>query len=236
MAINMVLAKCKCACCGKQQTIEINESENVVETEVNLINYLDSKFISLNVCNNCGYVGQDISALLGKSTKAIVKSQDYQFYLDDGYIEGFEEVPYQEYEDFYVGIYDAMSYLLKKEGLENFTYVKVLHQIFSLKKTLCGTYFENKIDKDSEKWNPIYDDLINHLNNQAKNANEECIRVLKNLPLDNPFKVIFLAECLTNSYKYSQARELIESLSKKVKIEDDLQEYIDEFLTEVERV
>lgn len=235
MAVNMVLGQGVCACCGKKQTLDINQTKIDEGKVLDILNYFDLKFIRPNICENCGYVAEDLTKLIGTKTKAIVKSKEYQASLDNGFMQGFEDVPYQEYEDYYVGCYDAMSLLYRLENIENFTYAKVLNQIATLKKTLCGVYFENKIDKDSEKWNPIYENLINHLSNQSKNAFEECIRVLKNINLDSPYKVIFAAEILSSVYKYKQARELIESL-KDYTIDEDLQEYIDEFLTEVERV
>ncbi|MBQ7307506.1 MAG: hypothetical protein IJW82_03165 [Clostridia bacterium] len=71
---------------------------------------------------------------------------------------------------------------------------------------------------------------------QIKYADEECLKALKNVKLEYPYEVIFVAECLSKFDKYDKARDLIAGVEANFELNEELREYIDEFLTEVERV
>lgn len=236
MARNMILSTGKCACCGKQ--IDYDSVEYKFEGhDLTLTDYFDFKFIPVNLCENCGYVALDPTKLIGPNTKNVVATEKYQIAVDDGYIDGFEDVPFQEYEDYGIGMYDALAMLYKAENKTGITYAKIQNRIAELKSVLRGQYYENMCDVyDDEEERKVYDKLIDHLTKQIVSADNEAIKALKSVKLEYPFEVIMVAECLTRIDKYEQARELIAGVEANFTFDEELKDYIDEFLTEVERI
>ena len=240
MARNMKLITGKCACCGQQQTINVAEYNESRERVLNLTEFFDFKYVNINLCDNCGYVNGDVSKLLGPNTKNVVATEKYQIAVDDGFMDGFEdfyESDYDETAEMQIGMYDALAMLYKAENKCGLTYAKIQNRISELKSVARGTYYENMCDNyDDEEERMEYKRLIEHLTKQIKYADEECLKALKNVKLEYPYEVIFVAECLSKFDKYDKARDLIAGVEANFELNEELREYIDEFLTEVERV
>lgn len=238
MARNMKLVTGKCACCGAKVTMNVAEYTEEDDKMLNIMEYFDYKFVSINYCENCGYTNSNLTKLVGENTRKIVASEEYQNAVDDGYIDGYEDLPYQEYEDMAVGEYDAMAMIYKKEGKTNtITYAKLQNRIAELKSVLRGQYYENLCDSyDDDEERTAYQELVNVLTSQINEANNECYQALKSVKLMYPYEVIFVAECLAKLEKFKKARELIEGVEANFNIDEELKEYIDEFLTEVEKI
>lgn len=237
MARNMKLLTGKCACCGKQLSYDSVEYNEVSDKVLNLSEYFDFKFVNINFCENCGYVAPDPTKLIGPNTKSVVATEKYQIAVDDGYMDGYEDVPYQEYEELEIGLYDALAMLYKAENKCGLCYAKIQNRISELKSVLRGQYFENQCDNyDDEERREEYDKLIAHLTKQIDDANSESLKALKSVKLEYPYEVIFVAECLTRIDKFDKARELIAGVEANFTFDDELKEYIEEFLTEVEKI
>jgi len=237
MARSMKLMTGRCACCGKQLTYESATYEESKDKDLTLTEYFDFKFVNVNFCENCGYVALDPTKLLGGTTKEIVASEKYQIAVDDGYMDGYEDVPYQEYEDMEVGLFDGLAMLYKAENKCGLTYALIQNRISELKSALRGQYFENQCDSyDDEERMEVYDKLIAHLSKQIENADNEALKALKTVKLEYPYDVIFVAECLTRVEKYDKARDLIAGVEANFTFNDELKEYVEEFLTEVEKI
>jgi hypothetical protein len=237
MARNMKLITGVCACCGAKQTINVAEYTKENNRELSLTEYFDFKFVNTNFCENCGYVNDNITKLIGPHTKSVVASDKYQIAVDDGYMDGYEDVPYQEYEDMAIGEFDALAMLYKAEKNTGLMYAKIQNRIAELKSVLRGEYYETMCDNyDDEEDREKYDAVVQHLTKQIEEADNECIKALKSVKLEYPYEVIFVAECLTRLYKYDKARELIAGVEANFTFDDELNDYIEEFLTEVERI
>lgn len=237
MARNMKLITGKCACCGEKQTINVAEYTENNDKTLNLTEYYDFKFVNVNLCDNCGYVNDDLTKLVGPNTRNVVATEKYQTAVDDGYIDGYEDLPYSEYEEMAIGEYDGLAMLYKAENKCGLTYAKIQNRIAELKSVLRGQYYENMCDSyDDDEERTQYEEVIEHLSKQIKHADEECIKALKSVKLEYPYEVIFVAECLTRLEKFDKARDLIEGVKANFAFDEELKEYVDEFLTEVEKI
>lgn len=237
MARNMKLITGKCACCGEKQTINVAEYTENNDKTLNLTEYYDFKFVNVNLCDNCGYVNDDLTKLIGPNTRNIVATEKYQIAVDDGYIDGYEDLPYSEYEEMAIGEYDGLAMLYKAENKCGLTYAKIQNRIAELKSVLRGQYYENMCDSyDDDEERTQYEEVIEHLSKQIKHADEECIKALKSVKLEYPYEVIFVAECLTRLEKFDKARDLIAGVEANFDLDEELREYVDEFLTEVEKI
>ena len=226
-----------CACCGEKQTINVAEYTENNDKTLNLTEYYDFKFVNVNLCDNCGYVNDDLTKLIGPNTRNIVATEKYQIAVDDGYIDGYEDLPYSEYEEMAIGEYDGLAMLYKAENKCGLTYAKIQNRIAELKSVLRGQYYENMCDSyDDDEERTQYEEVIEHLSKQIKHADEECIKALKSVKLEYPYEVIFVAECLTRLEKFDKARDLIAGVEANFDLDEELREYVDEFLTEVEKI
>lgn len=231
--MNMKFITAPCACCGKVQTFDI-DTDPVSEktTKFSLQNYLDFKNVRLNICEHCGYVAPDISKLIGPATKTIVGTDNYETVLDDGFMKGYEKLPYEDYVEYDVGAYEAYSMLCRADK-NYFELAKSTARTSDLKEMLAGIYFENKIEREEDD-NPLYDKLCNRLSKQSKAENEECLTAMKEVVLDHPFELIFVAERLTKILNYEKAQKLIDRVKEQVTLDKDLDRYVENFMTEVE--
>lgn len=238
MARNMKLITSNCACCGKKQTINVAEYTENNDKTLNLTEYFDFKFVNINFCENCGYVNGDLSKLVGPNTKSVVATEKYQIAVDDGFMDDFEDLPYEDYyEEMEIGLFDALAMLYKAENKCGLTYAKIQNRISDLKSVLRGKYYETMCDNyDNVEERQEYERGIDYLTKLIKHADDECIKALKNVKLEYPYEVIFVAECLTRLDKYDKARDLIAGVKANFSFNEELDEYIEEFLTEVERV
>ncbi|MBQ7307900.1 MAG: hypothetical protein IJW82_05150, partial [Clostridia bacterium] len=143
MARNMKIITSTCACCKNKQTIEIAQYDNVSDQTLKMMEYNDFRFVPCNICENCGYVNTDISKLIGQNSKAITESEPYKFVLDNGFMDGFKKLSYQEYLDTNVAQLDAMAMLYESEGETNsLTYARLNDRIANIKAALRGEYSE----------------------------------------------------------------------------------------------
>lgn len=236
MSRDMKLMTGKCACCGKQQTINMAFYSKSDRQDLNLTEYYDFKFVNVNFCENCGYVNNDLTKLIGEHTKSVVASERYQIAVDDGYMDGYEDLPYQEYEDMAIGEFDGLAMLYKAEKSTGLEYALIQHRIAELKSVLRGEYYETYCDKYDDEEREDYEALIDELSRQISEADNECMKALKNVKLKYPYEVIFVAECLTRVEKYDKARELIAGVEANFTFDEELKDYIEEFLTEVEKI
>ena len=236
MARNMKIITSTCACCKNKQTIEVAEYDNNSDNLLTMMEYNDFKFVPCNVCENCGYANIDISKLIGENSKAIVDSEPYKFVLDNGFIDGYKDLSYQEYLDTNVAQLDAMAMLYESEGeIQNLTYARLNDRIANIKASLRGEYSETMygLDDDDEEF-LIYQNLIKKLTQQINDANKKCYETLISINISYPYEIIFAAECLTKQKKYDMARKLISNLKKSFSFGRALNSYIENFLTEVE--
>lgn len=236
MSRKMLLTKGKCACCGNEQIVEICDYTPSVEKVLTLSEYFDYIFIGVNVCSVCGYVNDNISELVGKKTKKIVDSEEYRKTLDDGYMNGYKDLPFDEYKKYQGGIFDAFSMIYEAEKINDFKFAKIQNRLYNIKSSVRGACFEDRCDSTDETYNEKYDELIKKLTSEINVINEKCLSALHEPDVNNPYEIIFVAECFTRAEKYDFAKTLIKKVREKYDFDEELEIYIEENLSEIEKL
>lgn len=236
MSRKMLLVKGQCACCGNEQIIEICDYSPSVEKKLTLSEYFDYIFIGVNVCSSCGYVNDNISELVGKKTKEIVGSEKYKKTLDDGYMDGYKDLPFDEYKKYQGGVLGAFSMLYEAEKINNFKFAKIQNRLYNTICSVRGACFEDRCDSTDGKYDEKYDELIKKLTGEINVINEKCLSALPEPDASNPYEIIFVAECFTRADKYDFARSLIEKVREKYDFDEELEQYIEENLSEIEKL
>ena len=223
-----------CTCCGSSQTVNVrSEIENYTS---DLAKYFDFKRLNLNTCSNCGFVAEDITTFFGLGVFPIVQSKEYRELLDNSYMDGYKDLPEQDYQKVSVGQFEAYVLLCKEEN-KLLDLAKALAYISDIKRMLSSTYNENKYDYDYDEYQERYDEISEKLFNEAQKANAECIEVLKQVNIEpNYYFDVFVAERYAIAEKYKHAKNIIDRVYQNTNFDDEMKNYINEFLTEVEKL
>ena len=228
----MLIKNGVCAVCG--QEVSINVDNEPFTDVLNMENYNKFRRINLTRCS-CGYCAENILVPVNDRVKALVNSQGYKNCLNDAYMGEDKELPYEDYKEYNIGELEAYSFVCKERG-NNIMTARVLGRLADLKRMLAGSYTESKYTHDDELLFATYDKLIDSLNNQSMVHNQDCLNFLRGAKIDSPLCKIFVAEMLSFSYHYDQARQIIDKIKKRYTISNDLSKYIENFLTEVEEI
>lgn len=234
----MELVRGNCACCGSSQIFEIckYEDEDFNSTRLTFAEYLDYVFINVNKCNECGYVNDDLSQLVGEHTREIVKSNEYKEILDNGFMGQYKELYGKYYESINCGVYDAFAKLYESENKFELKYFKILNTIYNLKSSLRAKYFEDMCEFGNEKDSKKYDELISMLTFQINNVNEKSVSNLMELQIDNKYAQILIAQIFSRSNRRDLAKNIVNIYSQKYQIDEQLEEFFKEITSEIEVV
>lgn len=222
-----------CFNCNARQQINVDNS--ILSSELDLDNYLKFKSVSVNVCEKCGYVSEDIFENKNINLSSIINSDEYKSILNYEYMGNFKELPDKEYLKLNINEFEAYLYVLEKTNSQNFLLKSLLLALISdLKTSLAYTYTETKYMKDDDDLNELYDELIDNLYTQAKQQNNQALKLLKGPVISNVYIKIFIAERLCYAEDYAQAKAIIEKVKNKHTLTQSLLVYIENFLTEVQ--
>lgn len=232
---SMELVKGECACCGEKQIFEIySNSEMIVDKKLTLSKLFEYVAVNVNTCQNCGYSNDNLAELIGENVKEVVESNEYKKVLDDGFINDYKDLPTDAYKRFKGGAFEAMAMLYEKNNLLNFKYTKILKSIYNIKSSIRGYYFEDRCDLEDSKLEEKYDKVISFLTSELKILTEKCANTLIKYELTNPYEIIFVAEWFAKAEQYDFARQLIQKVKDEYEFNSELNDYVEEFLSEIE--
>ena len=142
MIRNKGLVKGICACCGNMQIFELCEfyDENVNNNKLTFAEYLDYKSVNMDFCTKCAYINDDITKLIGKHTRDVLNSKEYQKIRDDEFIEEYKDLYGTYYRKFDCGNYESFAMLYEADNVVNFQYIKILAAIFEIKSSKSGRF------------------------------------------------------------------------------------------------
>lgn len=236
MPLNMKLEDCVCACCGHRQKVETGKYKMSEYEFLDLQEYYDFKFVGVNVCASCGYASEKISDPASAKVKKLVASANYQDVLNCKYLDNFKDLPFDEYEQFKNGDADALALVWEEEGKTGIEYAKLQSWIYELKSSMRNICYENVADIGDKNFADKYWDLIHILSEQMHASLQKCLMAVSGTNISNPYEAIFVAENLTRAGDYDSARKLVGNLNSSFEVDEELQKYIEEFLTKVEKI
>lgn len=234
MSLNMKLDEFVCPCCGRKQKVEIGKYQMSQLEFLDLQEYFDFKFVNLIVCDNCGYASTNTTDSVSSEIKKLITSKSYKTVLNCNYLEKFKDLPFDEYEQFKNGDAEALSLIWEKEGKLGIEYAKLQSWIYEMKTAMRKICYENVADIGDEKFKDSYWQLIHILSEQMHTHMEKCMKALSQVEIKNPYEAIFTAECLTRCNDFNLAKNMIEKVKSSFELDEDLNKYIEQFLTKVE--
>ena len=237
MPREMKLVRGNCACCDKSQIFEINEYNPIFfEKQLTLSQYLDYIYINVNVCPDCGYVNDNLADDIGEKSRDYVDSNSYQKILNNGFMNEFKDISPEHYRLLRGGIFDALVKLYDINNIEDFKYVKILNTVYNIKSSIRSKYFEDYSDSSDDSLSEEYDDLIKKLTKELQKIAETSVKILMNFTVNNPYDAIFSAQWLARIEKFKAAKQLIREVQIQYEFDNELTSFIQEFLSEIEKV
>lgn len=209
-----------CAVCGKKQEVLVFDN---AQQQVNLENYKNYLQFNLEVCNNCAFVSEDISAdslsyNSVKNNSNYISASGYSFL--DQQSKTFAKKWLQAYP---ANIFEC--YAIIKINCFDFdgaikSYFRSAQMLVAIKNSLNNEKLE---DLEDLKENQI--DLYNNLDAKISNKIQDILQKiveLKNNPIKNLYTKIIIVESLIGLNKLEQAIEILNTL----KLPQDIIDYI----------
>lgn len=216
-----------CTACGAYVALNRGE-ENYNIAKKDLANYKRYKEVYINACPMCGFASTDITSEEGVLYGNIKDTKEYKQLFDCADLNGLDKELYEFHSaDVPAGLYEACT-LLALAGKDYEKAVRLLGRTIELKTIMARKYRESKAELGGEEENDADYDALDKLIKQSIEKNRKQIHEYYNLVKDkNLYLKLMHIENLAHLRKYADARKEYISLTKKIKLDDDLKLYFE---------
>lgn len=219
-----------CTSCGRYAEIKIGQ-ENFSLLKKDLDNYKKYKDIYVFRCRTCGFISTDISGEEGVLCGGIQNGYEFNQILNYAYLQGIDKELYDNHSaDVPANLYEAYS-LICERGKNYESLVRTLNKSIELKVIMARKYKISKDELGGEEENDDEYEKLDQLIKESIQTNRKQIDYYYDfIENKNLFVKLVYIENLVNMGEMSKALKHFTDITRKVKLENDLEDYFKHLL------
>jgi len=218
-----------CTCCNNYCEY-IYGKENFNNIEKTLDNYNNYKDIYVYKCPKCGFVSTDITGKEGVLASSLISTKQYNDYLNNSYLNGFDEESLDEQHSKAVPAYLYEAYSLICLEMKDYEkYIRVMNKCIELKEMTIRKYrFSQAECAEEDENDEEYEAIISLIKKSIQKNSMELNNNFSNLKIGNFFTIVIFAENLIRLNQLDKAKKIIDSLRNDINVNKDLVDYLDQ--------